>query len=55
VFNEALALQGKQQETGAIESFEVVLTGPHRGDLYGFFIVRGSEDQIAALRASEEF
>ena len=55
VFNEALAFQGKQQEDGAIESFEVVLLGPHGGDLYGFFLVRGSEDQIAALRASEEF
>jgi hypothetical protein len=55
VFNEALAFQGKQQESGAIESFEVVLIGPHGGDLYGFFLVRGSEEQIAALRASEEF
>ncbi len=27
---------------------------PHGGDLAGFFLVRGTEDQIAAARASED-
>jgi hypothetical protein len=55
VFNEALAFQGKLQESGEIESFEVVLIGPHGGDLYGFVLVKGSEEQIMSLRANEEF
>jgi hypothetical protein len=55
VFNEALGFHGKQQEAGEIESFEVVLIGLHGGDLYGFILVKGSEQQIAALRANEEF
>jgi hypothetical protein len=55
VFNEALSWYGEQQQSGAIESFEVVLIGPHGGDLYGFLLVKGSTDQIAALRASDEF
>jgi hypothetical protein len=55
VFNEALSFYGKQQEAGAIESFEVVLIAPHGGDLAGFILVRGSDEQIAALRAGDEF
>jgi hypothetical protein len=55
VFNEAVSFYGSQQESGAIESFEVVLLAPHGGDLAGFILVRGSEEQIAALRASDEF
>jgi hypothetical protein len=55
VFNEALSFYGKQQESGAIESFDVVFLAPHGGDLAGFILVRGSEEQIAALRASDEF
>jgi hypothetical protein len=55
VFNEALSWYGKQQESGAFESFEVVLVGPHGGDLYGFILVKGSQDQIASLRADDEF
>ena len=44
-----------QQEAGAIESFETVLLEPHGGDLAGFFLVRGTQEQIAAARASEDF
>jgi hypothetical protein len=55
VFNEALAFQGKLQDAGEIESFEVALLGPHGGGLNGFILVRGSEEQITALRASDEF
>ncbi len=51
VFNETLSFYGKQQEAGAIESFEVVMLAPHGGDLAGFILARGSEEQIAALRA----
>jgi hypothetical protein len=55
VFNEAIQFWGSQQEAGAIESFEVVLLQPHGGDLAGFILIRGSEDQINAARGSEDF
>jgi hypothetical protein len=54
VFEEALALQASLQEEGAIESFEVVLLGPHGGGLAGFVLVRGSREQIAAVRERED-
>ena len=55
VFNDARRWYEEQQGAGAIESFEVVLLHPHGGDLYGFFLLRGSEDQIDRLRGLEEF
>jgi hypothetical protein len=55
VFNEALAFQGKLQDAGEIESYEVALLGPHGGGLAGFMLVRGSDEQIAALRARDDF
>ena len=55
VFNEGVQFWTAQQESGAIESFEVVLLEPHGGDLSGFALVRGSHEQIAALRANAEF
>ncbi len=55
VFAEALAYYGKAEQEGRIESQETVLLSPHGGDLAGFILVRGSEAQIAALRAEDEF
>jgi hypothetical protein len=55
VFNEALAFHGRLQDSGDVESVDVVLLAPHGGDLSGFILLRGSEDQMAALRANEEF
>ena len=55
VFNETVQWYGEAQQAGRIESFEVVLLEPHGGDLGGFVLVRGSQEQIAALRADEEF
>jgi len=55
VFNEALAFHGRLQDAGEIESFEVALLGPHGGGLGGFILIRGSEEQMAALRANDEF
>jgi hypothetical protein len=55
VFNEALAFEAQLQEEGAIESFEVVLLGPHGGGLAGFILVRGSSEQIAAVRERDEY
>ena len=54
VFNEALGICGRRQQEGRIESFDVVLLEPN-GALNGFIVVRGTRDQISALRADEEF
>jgi hypothetical protein len=55
VFNESVEYWGGLQGDGKIEDFEVVLLAPHGGDLAGFALLRGSQDQINALRADEEF
>jgi hypothetical protein len=55
VFNESVEYWGGLQGDGKIEDFEVVILTPHGGDLQGFALLRGSEDQVAALRADEEF
>jgi hypothetical protein len=55
VFNESVEYWGGLQGDGKIEDFEIVLLTPHGGDLQGFALLRGSEDQIGALRADEEF
>ena len=55
VFNEAIQFWASQQEAGAIESFEVVILEPHGGDLAGFFLVRGTEEQMRTLRGSDDF
>ena len=55
VFNDALQFWGDKQASGAIESFEVVLLGAHGGDLNGFLLVRGSYEQIAAMRGDADF
>jgi hypothetical protein len=55
VFNESVEYWGSLQGDGKIEDFEVVLLAPHGGDLQGFALLRGSEDQLGALRADEEF
>jgi hypothetical protein len=55
VFNESVEYWGGLQGDGKIEDFEVVLLTPHGGDLQGFALLRGSEEQVAALRSDEEF
>jgi hypothetical protein len=55
VFNESVGYWGELQNDGKIESFEVVLLAPHGGDLAGFALLRGSGEQMAALRNDEEF
>lgn len=55
VFNESVEYWGGLQGDGKIEDFEIVLLTPHGGDLQGFALLRASEQQIAELRADEEF
>src|SRR5919106_4545551 len=55
VFNETIGFYGRLQEDGRIESFEVSLLEPHGGDLAGFVLLRGSEEQMDAIRHDDEF
>lgn len=55
VFNESVAYWGGLQGDGKIESFEIAFLTPHGGDLNGFVLIRGSNEQMAALRADDEF
>jgi len=55
VFNETIELYSQMQSDGRIESFEVCLLQPHGGELGGFELLRGSEDQIDAVRRSDDF
>ena len=55
VFNETVELYGQLESDGRIESFEVALLDPHGGDLLGYAMLRGSEDQIDAVRRDENF
>ena len=54
VFNEALGLLGRMQQDGRIEGFDVTLLEPN-GDLNGYIAIRGGAEQIADVRADEEF
>src|SRR5690349_16154789 len=53
-FNEALGILGRKQQEGAIESFDVALLQPN-AQLDGYIAVKGTADQINALRDDEEF
>ncbi len=55
VFNETIQFYGQLQADGRIESFEPCLLEPHGGDLAGFALLRGSQEQIDAVHNDEEF
>ena len=55
VFGEFVGLFGQMQSDGRIESMDVALLDPHGGDLGGFFMVHGSQEQCSALQADEDF
>jgi hypothetical protein len=55
VFNEFVAMLGRMQSDGRIESVVPTLLDAHGGDLGGFFMVYGSAEQCAALQNDEEF
>ena len=55
VFNESMQYYGGLEQDGRIESWEAVLLEPHGGDLGGFVLLRGSVDQINALRFDDDF
>ena len=55
VFGESMAYYEQLKAAGSIASYDVALLEPHGGDLGGYFLLRGTEEQIAAVHASEEF
>jgi hypothetical protein len=55
VFNETMQFYGQLQQDGRIESFEPCLLEPHGGDLAGFILLRGTQEQIDAVHNDEEF
>jgi hypothetical protein len=55
VFNETIEFYGGLQSDGRIEDFEVALLQPHGGELAGYAMLRGSEEQINAIPGDEDF
>jgi hypothetical protein len=54
VFNESIGLYGRFQQDGLIESFDVALMVPN-GFMDGFIALRGSTDQLNAIKQDEDF
>lgn len=54
-FQEFVQYAGGLQASGAIDSYEPVLLNNHGGDLNGFFLIRGSAEQLMALKATEDW
>lgn len=55
VFGEAIQFFGGLQQDGSVEAIDTVLLDPHGGDLYGFFLLRGTTAQLDQLRARDDF
>ncbi len=55
VFNETIEYYGQLQSDGRIESFDVALLEPHGGELQGFVLLRGSEEQIDTIHRDDDF
>jgi hypothetical protein len=53
-FNEALGILGRMQQEGRIEGFDVAMLDPN-GELGGFMMIRGTREQIDAMRMDDEF
>lgn len=54
-FGETLAFYAKLVADGRLESFEPMLLEAHGAGIQGFFVLRGSEEQITALHKDHEF
>ena len=55
LFGEVTQYYAQLQQRREIASFEPVLLEPHGGDLAGFLLLKGEQDALGRLRASEEF
>jgi hypothetical protein len=54
-FNDVVGLFGRMEQESRIEGFDTVFLDPHGGDLGGFFLVRGTADQIHAIHEDDDF
>ena len=54
VLDEGIGMCGRMQNAGLIESFDVALVVPNP-HLNGYLTLRGSEEQLSAVRGDEEF
>ena len=50
LFGRCMQFYSKLQADGRIESFDTVVLDAHGGDLNGFIMLKGSSQQIAAVR-----
>lgn len=55
VFNEALQWWAGKQQSGEIESMTVCFLSPHGGDLGGFLLIRGEQQKLLQITASDEY
>src|SRR3712207_3849355 len=54
VFNEAVGFYGRCQQEGRIESFDVVMM-PATGAIDGYMAIKGSMEQLNALKEDDEY
>lgn len=55
LFVSTMSYYAKEAKERNIESFEPVLLNAHGGDLGGFILIRGSQDQVDTFRNSDDF
>jgi|tagenome__1003787_1003787.scaffolds.fasta_scaffold18491483_1 hypothetical protein len=55
VFNEAVGLYGRMQQDGRLEGFDVALLVPNGAGIDGFMCLRGSVDQLNAVKEDEDY
>ena len=55
LYRAGLEYFGRLEQDGRIEAMDAVILAAHGGDLYGFWLLRGSYEQFGELRADMEF
>lgn len=54
-FNDAVGYYGRKQQEGQIEGFDAVFLDQNGTGLDGYFQIRGTAEQMFAMREDEEF
>ena len=54
-FQEFVQYLSGLQQSGAIDSFDIVFLEPHGGDLNGFFLLRAAPAKLDAIATSREW
>jgi hypothetical protein len=55
LFTQTINFYEKCKTSGKIESYEPVFLSSHGGDLNGFFLIKGTHEQIDNLVCNDEF